>query len=103
MDRGVWQDIVYMVIQSRTRLSDLARIHVAISILLIGTESFPEKAMASHCSALAWKNPMNGRAWWAAVLGVQQSPIQLNRLSSSTESFHQVPSTFIKISFLLNC
>ena len=43
MDRGVWQATVYMVIQSLTRLSDLAHIHVAISILLIGTESFPER------------------------------------------------------------
>ena len=28
-----------------------------------------EKAMASHSGTLAWKNPMDGGAWWAAVHG----------------------------------
>ena len=34
---------------------------------------FLEKAMASHSSTLAWKNPMDGGAWWAAVHGVAKS------------------------------
>ena len=29
--------------------------------------------MASHSSTLAWKNPMDGGAWWAAVHGVAKS------------------------------
>ena len=29
-----------------------------------------EKAMAPHSSTLAWKNPMDRGAWWAAVHGV---------------------------------
>ena len=29
-----------------------------------------EKAMAPHSSTVAWKNPMDGEAWWAAVHGV---------------------------------
>ena len=32
-----------------------------------------EKAMASHSSTLAWKIPMDGGAWWAAVHGVAKS------------------------------
>ena len=28
------------------------------------------KAVAPHSSAVAWKNPMDGGAWWAAVHGV---------------------------------
>ena len=33
----------------------------------------PEKAMATHSSTLAWKNPMNGGAWWAVVHRVAKS------------------------------
>ena len=44
-----------------------------------------EKAMASHSSTLAWKNPMDGGAWWAAVHGVAKSQTQL---SNFTFTFH---------------
>ena len=32
-----------------------------------------EKAMAPYSSTLAWENPMDGRAWWAAVHRVSKS------------------------------
>ena len=35
--------------------------------------SCQEKAMATQSSTLAWKNPMDGGAWWAAVHGVAES------------------------------
>ena len=35
-----------------------------------------------QCSCL--ENPRDGRAWWAAVYGVAQSPTRLKRLSSSS-------------------
>ena len=35
--------------------------------------SLLEKAMAPHSSTLAWKIPMDGGAWWAAVHGVAKS------------------------------
>ena len=41
--------------------------------------------LAPHSSALAWKNPMDGGAWWAAVHGVARSQI---RLSDVTFNFH---------------
>ena len=44
-----------------------------------------EKTMALHSSTLAWKNPMDRGAWWAAVHGVPQSRTQL---SDFTFSFH---------------
>ena len=44
-----------------------------------------EKAMAPHSSILAWKNPMDGGAWWSAVHGVATSRTQL---SDFTLSFH---------------
>ena len=44
-----------------------------------------EKAMALHSSTLAWKNPMDRGAWWAAVHGVTTSQL---RLSDFTFTFH---------------
>ena len=41
--------------------------------------------MAPHSSTLAWKNPMDGGAWWAAVYGVAKSRTQL---SDFTLTFH---------------
>ena len=41
--------------------------------------------MAPHSSTLAWKNPMGGGAWWAAVHGVSKSR---TRLSDFTFTFH---------------
>ena len=41
--------------------------------------------MATHSSTLAWKNPMDGRAWWSAVHGVARSQ---TRLSNFTFTFH---------------
>ena len=34
--------------------------------------------MATHFSTLAWKNPMDGGAWWAAVHGVSKTRTQLS-------------------------
>ena len=34
--------------------------------------------MAPHSSTLAWKNPMDGGAWWAAVHGVAKSGTRLS-------------------------
>ena len=41
--------------------------------------------MAPHSSTLAWKIPMDGGAWWAAVHGVAKSR---TRLSDFTFTFH---------------
>ena len=41
--------------------------------------------MAPHSSTLAWKNPMDGGAWWATVHGVAKSRI---RLSDFTFTFY---------------
>ena len=41
--------------------------------------------MARHSSTLAWKNPMDGGAWWATVHGVAQS---WTRLSEFRFTFH---------------
>ena len=41
--------------------------------------------MAPYSSTLAWKNPMDGGAWWAVVHGIAES---WTRLSNFTFTFH---------------
>ena len=43
------------------------------------------EVLSPHSSTLAWKNPMDGGAWWAVVHGVAKS---LTRLSDFTLTFH---------------
>ena len=50
-----------------------------------------EKAKGDHSSTLAWKNPMDGGAWWAAVQGVAQSQTRLKWLSSSSSKYIHSP------------
>ena len=44
----------------------------------LGLENPLEKEMATHYSTLAWKNTMDGRAWWATVQRVAKSQTQLS-------------------------
>ena len=44
-------------------------------------EDLLEEGMATHSSILAWRIPMDRRAWRATVHGVAQSWTQLKRLS----------------------
>ena len=39
----------------------------------LGWEHPLEEGMATHSSTLAWRNPMDRGAWWAAVHGVRES------------------------------
>ena len=41
-------------------------------------EDLLEKEMATHSSILAWKNPLDTGAWWAAVHGFTKSQTQLS-------------------------
>ena len=41
-----------------------------------------EKEMATHSSTLAWKNPMDGGAWWAIVHEVAKCRTQLSDFTS---------------------
>ena len=38
----------------------------------LGGEDPLEKEMATHSSILAWRNPMDGGAWWATGHGVTE-------------------------------
>ena len=39
----------------------------------LGWEDPLEEGMATHSSILAWRIPMDSRAWWAAVHGMAKS------------------------------
>ena len=43
-----------------------------------GQENPLEKEMVTHSSILAWKNPMDRGAWWAAVHGITNSWARLS-------------------------
>jgi len=84
--------VVNVHIQVMTELQEVWGIIFSSSILLLYRFfqrlvlwSHAEKAMAPHSSTLAWKNPMDGGAWKAAVLGVTKSR---TRLSDFTFTFH---------------
>ena len=47
----------------------------------LGWEAPLEKEMAPHSSTLAWKNPMDGRAWWATVHGITKSRTPLSNFT----------------------
>ena len=44
----------------------------------LGQEDHLEKVMATHSSILAWKNPVDGGAWWATIHGVAKSQTRLS-------------------------
>ena len=52
----------------------------------LGWEDPLEEGMATHSSILAWRIPMDRRAWQATVHGVAQNQTRLKRLSSSSSS-----------------
>ena len=44
----------------------------------LGREDPLEEGMATHSSILAWRIPMDGRAWWATVYEVAKSQTKLS-------------------------
>ena len=51
-------------------------------VLALGWEDPLEEVMATHASILAWRIPMDRRAWWATVHRVAKSQIRLKRLTT---------------------
>ena len=49
----------------------------------LGWEDPLEEGMATHCSILAWRTPMDRGAWWATVHEVAKSRTQLSDFSLS--------------------
>ena len=52
----------------------------------LGREDPLEEGMATHSSILAWRIPMDRRAWQAPVHGVTKSQTQTKRLSTAQHS-----------------
>ena len=49
----------------------------------VGWEDPLEEGMATHSSILAWRIPMDRRAWWNTVYGLTKSWTQLTAKHSS--------------------
>ena len=49
--------------------------------------------MATHSSILAWRIPMNGGVWHAAVNGVAKSQTRLKPLNTAQHSANTLPFT----------
>ena len=64
MGGGAWWAAIRGIAKSWTRLSDFTFIFHFHAL---------EKEMATHSSVLAWRIPMDRRAWQATVHGVAQS------------------------------
>ena len=52
----------------------------------LGWEDPLEKGMTTHSNILAWRIPMDGGAWWAAVHRVAKSQTGLKRLNTHTHT-----------------
>ena len=62
--------IIFYSILSLLYFLRSSSLHLSIFPVYIPPQFSSEKAMAPHSSTLAWKNPMDGGAWKAAVHGV---------------------------------
>ena len=47
-------------------------------VQFLGWGDLQEKDMATHCSILAWRIPMDRGAWWAEVHGLAKSQAELS-------------------------
>ena len=59
------------------------------SVQSLGQEDPLEEDMATHSSILAWRIPMDRKAWWVIVHRVSKNQIQLKQISiHSTRKFN---------------
>ena len=59
------------------------------SVQSLGQEDPLEEGMATHSSILAWRIPMDRKAWWVIVHRVSKNQIQLKQISiHSTRKFN---------------
>ena len=56
-----------------------------------------EEGMATHSSVLAWRLPMDIRAWWATVLRVTKSWTQLKQLSKPLSTSYLYSRSWLRI------
>ena len=58
----------------------------------LGWEDPLEEGMATHCSILAWRIPMDRAAWWATVLGVAKSQTRLSDEAQHSTAANVLPA-----------
>ena len=68
---GFWASLVAQMVKNPPVMRE-------IWVRSLGWEEPLEKEMASRSSILAWRIPMDGGAWWAAVHGVAKSRTRLS-------------------------
>ena len=66
----------------------------------LGWENPLEVGMATYSSILAWRIPMDRRAWWATVHGVAQSQTRLKQLITHVIIIHSYFTIVVCLFFL---
>ena len=69
----------------------------------LGREDPLEEGMATHSSILAWRIPMDRRAWRARVHRVEKSQTRIKGLITHVYLFIYILSTYSSINGLLGC
>ena len=66
-----WASLVAQMVKNLPALQET-------QVQSLGWEDPLEEGMTIHSSILAWRIPMDRRAWWATVLGVAKGQTQLS-------------------------
>ena len=91
LSRFVWASLIAQLVKNPPAMQET-------SVPFLDWENPLEEGMATHCSILAWRIPMDRGAWWATVHGVTKSWTQLSNKAQHSTAQH---STRFVIAFLL--
>ena len=81
LSRFVWASLIAQLVKNPPAMQET-------SVPFLDWENPLEEGMATHCSILAWRIPMDRGAWWATVHGVTKSWTQLSNKAQHSTAQH---------------